>query len=277
MTYKTILVHLADDPDHLARLNAAIALADRFGAHLTAVYVHTPLTMPAAMAGRGASMGFQHAASSAARKHAEKVEREFRDRAEHTGLAVEWRMGSGEHAEAVAEHSYTAELTIVSQLNHDAARRRLAIPFPDDVPLTVPCPVLLLPVGWAGGPIGQRRIVVAWKPGVHASRAVYGAMPFLTEAAEVTILCLHPDEGEKVLYGTELANMLGRHGAKVEVVDDECRDSEVGDGVLDHCHAADADLLVMGAYGHSRLREVVIGSTTRDVCAHARLPVLMAH
>ncbi len=277
MTYKTILVHLADDPDHMARLNTAIELGDRFQAHLTAVYAYTPLRMPAGAAGRGASAGFLRAASEAALKHAAKIEREFRDRAEHSGLAVEWRMGSGEHAAAIAEHAYTAELAIVSQLSGDGTRRRLAIPFPDDVVLSVACPVLYLPPGWTGGSIGARKAVIAWKPDVHASRAVYGAMPFLTGAAQVTVLCLHSDEGKKVLYGTEIANMLDRHGIKVEVVDEECHANRVGDHVLDYCQGTDADLLVMGAYEHSRLREAVLGGTTRHVCANAALPVLMAH
>ena len=98
MPFKTILVHLADDPDHMQRLETAIALARRFGAHLTAVYVETPLSMPAAAAGRGASLGFEAAASDAARKHAAKVEQEFRKRAGRSGLQAEWRIGAGEHA-----------------------------------------------------------------------------------------------------------------------------------------------------------------------------------
>ena len=92
MPFKTILVHLADDPDHMQRLETAIALAHRFDAHLTAIYVDTPLSMPAAVAGRGASLGFQAASSDAARKHVAKVEREFRQRAGRSGLQVEWQM-----------------------------------------------------------------------------------------------------------------------------------------------------------------------------------------
>ena len=277
MPFKTILVHLADDPGHMQRLETAIALAHRFDAHLTAVYVETPLARPAAVAGRGASLGFQAAASEATRKHAAKVEKEFRERAERSGLQIEWRMGGGEHADAIAAHAFTADLTIISQLDIDGAERRLAIPFPDDVPFVVPGPVLILPQNWTDRPIAKKHVVIGWKPEKEAARAVQWSLPFLLEAANVTIVTLHPDEGDKILYGTEVANMLDRHGVKVDIYDEVCRDSEVGERLQDIALERASDLMVIGAYGHSRLREIILGGTTRHMCAEARIPILMAH
>ncbi len=277
MPFKTILVHLADDPGHMQRLETAIALAHRFDAHLTAVYVETPLSRPAAIAGRGASLGFQAAASEAARKHAEKVEAEFRQRADRSGLRVEWRMGGKEHADAIATHAFAADLTIISQLAIENADRRLAIPFPDDVPFVVPGPVLLLPQGWTDRPIAKKHVVIGWKPEKEAARAVQWSLPFLLEADQVSILTLHPDKNDKILHGTQVANMLDRHGVKVNVVDETCRDADVGERI--HAFASDngGDLVVIGAYGHSRLREIILGGTTRHMCARAQLPILMAH
>ncbi len=277
MPFKTILVHLADDPDHMQRLETAIALAHRFQAHLTAVYVETPLSRPAAIAGRGASLQFEAAAKEAARKHAAKVEKEFRLRADRTGLPVEWRIGGGAHADMIAAHAFAADLTIISQLDIKTAERRLAIPFPDDVPFVVPGPVLLLPQGWTDAPVAQKHVVIGWKPEKEAARAVQWSLPFLQEAGKVTILSLHPAEDERILYGTEIADMLARHGISVEIVDETSRDADVGARLHDYAVSNAADLLVIGAYGHSRLREIILGGATRHMCAHAKLPIFMAH
>ncbi len=120
-------------------------------------------------------------------------------------------------------------------------------------------------------------VVIGWKPGKEATRAVQWSLPFLQEAEKVTILSLHPDEGEKLLYGTEVANMLDRHGVSIGIVDEISRDSEVGERLHAHAKQTGADLMVIGAYGHSRIREIVLGGATRHMCTHTTLPILMAH
>ena len=157
------------------------------------------------------------------------------------------------------------------------AMRRLAIPFPDDVPFVVPGPVLLLPQSWTDGPVGKQHIVIGWKPEKEAARAVQWSLPFLQAAAKVTILSLHPAEDERVLYGTEIATMLDRHGVRVEVVDELCRNADVGERLHAYAEQNGGDMLVIGAYGHSRLREIILGGATRHMCTHAKLPILMAH
>jgi nucleotide-binding universal stress UspA family protein len=134
--------------------------------------------------------------------------------------------------------------------------------------------VLLAPKK-AWSPVGGS-VCIGWDDSPEASSAVIAALPFLEKARNVTILCV----GGKELDpgpGSTLADYLALHGvvADVHLVDAGSR--AVGEVLLEHAEQAKADLLVMGGYGHSRLREFLIGGVTQHVRAHATIPVLMAH
>ena len=98
-----------------------------------------------------------------------------------------------------------------------------------------------------------------------------------TRFDELLARILHPAEDERILYGTEIATMLDRHGVRVEVVDELCRNADVGERLHAYAEENGGDMLVIGAYGHSRLREIILGGATRHMCTHAQLPILMAH
>ncbi len=274
MPYKTILVHLANDPDHMERLDCAVGLADRFGAHLTAIYVATPIGMPAQVTGRGASLGYLAAATETARERAVEVEAECRERCRALGVSVEWRIDQGEHTDVTGRHAHFADLTIVSQHPHDLAHRVGTHHFPDDVALTAGGPVLMLPRKHSG-PVVATRPLVAWKSTAQALRAVREALPFLQAAEKTMLLTVGGKEGE--LPGTEISSMLDRHGVRIEIHNDDRDDRHAGDVILAEAQKLGCDLVVMGAYGHSRLRELVLGGATREVFNHAELPLLVAH
>jgi len=273
MPIKTVLVHLSHDADHMTRLRCAIELARANDAHITAVYVATPAHMPAEITGRGASLGYIAAATETAHEHAVEVEKEFRELCRAEGISIEWRTAEGDHTRIIAHHASFADITIVSQHPHDFDHR-LAMDFPDSVALHAGGPVLLLPPAYDGAPFG-RKIVLAWKPTREATRAWRDALPFLKQAEEVYVLTF--PEGRADLPGAEIAATLARHGVTAHVVIDESGHGVSGERILADCAARSGDLLVMGGYGHSRVRELIFGGVSHHCLNHAELPVLVSH
>jgi nucleotide-binding universal stress UspA family protein len=134
-------------------------------------------------------------------------------------------------------------------------------------------PVLLMPQTWKAGTIGKR-VVVAWKAKREAARALADAAPFLADADQVTVVTVDAEnEGD----GRDIARHLAHKGLKVELrnLDGMGRPAEAA--LLDEARTLSADLLVMGGYGQSRLRQFVFGGVTRAVTRDCPLPVLMSH
>jgi len=139
-------------------------------------------------------------------------------------------------------------------------------------------PVLVLPeTGLVHA--APKRIVVAWNQGREALAAVRAALPMLKQADQVTITVVDPPVHgpERSDPGGMLCQMLVRHGVRAEVSVLARTLPRVSDVLLRHVRDMNADLLVMGAYGHSRFREAILGGATRNMLEHATVPVLMAH
>lgn len=139
-------------------------------------------------------------------------------------------------------------------------------------------PVMVLP-GSKPATSRPTRAVVAWNESAEAMNAVRRALPLLVAADEVEILIIDPQRhgNETSDPGAELSKMLTRHGAKVDVAIVPRTLPRVSDVILRYVADKDADLLVMGAYGHSRFREAILGGATRNLLEMAEVPVLMAH
>ena len=122
--------------------------------------------------------------------------------------------------------------------------------------------------------------MLAWDAGREAARAVSDAMPFLERAEQVTVMAVNPSSGEGdhgEEPGADIALHLARHGVKAEVHQTESPDISVGDELLSRIADDGSDMLVMGAYGHTRLRELVLGGVTRSILEQMTVPVLMSH
>ena len=150
---------------------------------------------------------------------------------------------------------------------------------PEAVLLGAGRPVLVVPYIGLARPPG-RKILVAWDAGREAGRALREALPMLARAEEVTVLTIEAKTGPNghgEEPGADIAHYLARHGCQVTV--EAIRDSSigVGDTLLSHIGDRDFDLLVMGAYGHSRLRELALGGVTQHLLAHMTIPVLASH
>lgn len=269
----TILVHMDHDEQRTARLAAAVRLAVAHGAHLAAVYTLQPASLPASIVGRGASVAFLREMTESAREHAASVRAEFDEAVRRAGLAAAWREDDGDPLERLAVHSRYADLVVVSRargvaLEDDIAGHRL-----DHIAMYASCPALIVP---EQGSRELTRALVAWKSCREAARALRDAVPFLRRAEQTTLLTIaRTDSGH--LPGADAAAHLARHGVRVEARADYGDDRDAGD-VIERCaRDLDADMVVMGAYGRSRLRELVLGGATRHVLTHARIPVLMSH
>ena len=258
-------------------LDFAGALAKEHGARLIGAFVQPepPLSTAEAFA-RG--KGIQQVAEV----HQSKLEdaeagyrAEFDKAARRNGLQSEWRSLS-HFSDQVAVNAYYADLVVI-------ARPESATPqggpsgLAESLVLSSGRPILLFP---RDSKVSQiRRIVVAWNTTREAVRAAADAVPLLARAEAVEVLVID-HERHKGSHGPEpgadIARHLARRGAKVEVRRVSSEGKDVGHLMLSQADAFRADLLVMGAYGHSQVREWVFGSVTRTVLYHASIPVLMS-
>jgi nucleotide-binding universal stress UspA family protein len=206
--------------------------------------------------------------------------REFFDHATGPrGLSAEWReIAEGPEADP-AVHARYADMAILGQLDPDRVETELLRPRPEQIALASGRPVLVVPYAGRFADIG-RRVVVAWNATREAARAIGDAMPLLVSAELVTVLTIDAREGPSdhgELPGADIALHLARHGVKAQIERTVSAGLPVGEVLLSRLADLGADLLVMGAYGHSRMREVLLGGATRSVLQTMTVPVLMSH
>ncbi|WP_282605537.1 universal stress protein [Pelagibius sp. Alg239-R121] len=281
MTYKDILIYLDDSAACAKRIEAAIALARSHDAHLTglaldsgismATYmeVHVPEEILATMRGRE-------------RDRAEKIAADFRGTIERAGLNSDCHVISTSDitaAKTVAEMARYSDLVILGQVDERENEPLGGAKLPQDVMLAAGRPVLMVPYIGAGATLGER-ILVAWTPGRESARAVADALPLLKKAKDVTVLTVNPVVGRGAhgeRPGADIGRHLARHGVKV-IVDRVTTDQvRVADAILAYAADNAIDMIVMGAYGRSRLREVVLGGVTHELLQHMPVPLLMSH
>jgi nucleotide-binding universal stress UspA family protein len=281
MSYKDLLVGLDSDASARERIEIAAALAERFAAHLVGLY---PLPMPEAPRHFGyydpALLNpFFEELRARARDAADKTREVFEHIASLHGVSAEWReIPEGADADP-AVHARYADLAILGQLDPDSGEPDMIRPRPEQVALASGRPILVVP--YAGNfPNLGRRVVIGWNASREAARAVNDAMPLLTAAEIVSILTIDPREGPRAhgeLPGADISLHLARHGVKAEIERTVSADLPVGEALLSRAADLGADLLVMGAYGHSRARELLLGGATRSLLRSMTLPVLMSH
>jgi len=281
MSYKDLLVVLDSDASARERIEIAAALAERFAAHLVGLY---PLPMPEAPRHFGyydpALLNpFFEELRARARDAADKTREVFEHIASLHGVSAEWReIPEGADADP-AVHARYADLAILGQLDPDSGEPDMIRPRPEQVTLASGRPILVVP--YAGNfPNLGRRVVIGWNASREAARAVNDAMPLLTAAEIVSILTIDPREGPRAhgeLPGADISLHLARHGVKAEIERAVSPDLPVGEALLSRAADLGADLLVMGAYGHSRARELLLGGATRSLLRSMTLPVLMSH
>ena len=272
-----ILVHLDASPRARIRLDLAVALARQHRAHLTALHViDVALPVMALGDGGGAVIAeLMEQMRQTALKAGAQLQAAFQEAIRREGIMGEWRQVEGSAAELVALHGRYADLLVLGQDDPESDHAGLL----EAVLFDSGRPVLAIPFAGTFPQIG-RRVLVGWNASREASRAVHDALPLLAKAESACVFLANPKRGlgaHGEEPGADIARHLARHGLKVEVakaVADDVADSAL---LLNHASDMGADLLVMGAYGHSRLREFILGGVTRSLLREMTVPVLLSH
>ncbi len=291
--FKDLLVIADDSKSYGTRLDVAVQLASRVGAHLTGLYVNQPVMIPAyveADLAGGMSGGTPPVTpsrtlgdvfkvkSQAQQEAASRAQKLFRSRAEVAGITTEWREREGDLLGIAVLNARYADMTIVGQADPEAGGGSLRV-LPEHLLLGVGRPILVVPYAGTFQTVGER-VLVAWNSSRAATRAVNDALPLLQKATKVTVLTINPQggvSGEGEVPGADLALHLSRHGVKAEASWLKTDDVKVAAMLLSCASDLQADLIVMGGYGHSRMREIVLGGSTREILQAMTVPTLMSH
>ena len=279
MSLKEILVTLEAGAALERRILHAADLALAHEAHLVGLSVIEPLNLAGYFSpGLQAIVEAEERHLEAAEHAARKIEAEFRAACSRLGLSAEWRLGKGDTADVTVEHARYADLTITGQVNPESPPPGGAARLPERLALDSGRPVLIVPYVGRWETFG-RRVLVSWNRAREAVRAVNDALPILQKAEHVTVLSINVEPGDSRLNppGADVALHLARHGIKVESSHTVAKDIAVGSAILSRASDLGADLIVMGCYGHSRVRELVLGGASREILGHMTVPVLMSH
>ena len=275
MNLVDLAVHVDRSSKCQVGLDMAAALAQRCEAHLTGVYVDSVPLAPELMAMSAAPVLMDTIAREEA-DHAQKARQRFEDTLKGSGVRSSFRHGTGPRFVALSTHARHADLMIISQ---DDASAPVAGGFADYVVMDSGRPVLMVPYIGAATPV-DGTVLVAWNGTRESARAVNDALPLLSMARQVQVVVADPDDTplyDSPLPGADLCEHLARHGLKVESKVLRGGQGSAGDQLLSHAADVSANLIVMGAYGHSRLREMVLGGVTLHMLRHMTVPVLMSH
>ena len=277
MDFRDILVHVPLAKNE-KQVGLALALAKQFNAHLTGICI-----LPDAAMLRSAAqnpfirLNETEVLDIIEREYDEAaaVEQQFNAAADQAGISHSWLTGEGDPADVLVHAARLYDLAIVEQHRVEAdllwgPATRLALSGR---------PTLILPTEWSQMALPDH-VLVAWNESAQAAAAVRNALPLLKASTGVTLLVGQPREALPAwmrLPHIDIVDYLQRHGVKVDETSLEVPDSEAGDRILKAAQRCKAGLIVMGAFGRSRLREWVLGGATREVLEHMTVPVFMAH
>ena len=273
MTYKTILVHVDERPRARERLELGLELSARCDAHLVALFALDTAHIPSyALAEAGPMM--EQIELRRRKEAAAAAESEFRQTERRAGVKTEWRLSMDSALSAVSLSARYADLVLAGQPEPGDP---LAMAFAGELVLSLSRPVLFVP--YAGRfPTTGKRVLVAWNGSREAARAVSDALPLLARADSVELVAFDPRPGEHgEMPSADIALYLARHGVKATAARQSAPQIDIGAQILSRAADTGADLIVMGGYGHSRLRELVLGGVTRSMLEAMTVPVLMSH
>jgi nucleotide-binding universal stress UspA family protein len=280
MAIKDMLVYLDQTPATAARLQIVLALAQRLSAHVTALHL-TAEPFLRGMVGHHLPAEILREHLAHAEAEAEGIVSSARAAAEQHGVDLDMVRESGSLDKLptlLARHARHTDLTVIGQPDLEAGGV-------DDTALTEAAfmdsghPALVIPRGWSGT-LPPRRALVAWDGSREAARAATDAIPLLDAAELVFVLVVDARDisgGTGGRPGEELVAHLRRHVVQAEVRLVASAGTSVPDVLLAQAREVAAELLVMGGYGHSRLREMFVGGATRTILEHMTVPVLLAH
>ena len=270
MALKELLVHLNHTEEAIRRLRLATDLACRHGCRLTALFVDE---WNISQIDQRPTAELEGGVHTAGRRLRRELERNYAER----GLEFEWQYVRDFSDTAVRKAALYADLCV---LGHEGASNVPAtdLNFCAKVVTEVGTPLLFIPKSTELDTLG-RRIVIAWDASRAAARAVNDALPLIEHAADITLL--NVDSGLHEQCGTSLSRLaerLRRHGPPTQVLQIELpAHRSIGDALQCEARKLGADLVVAGAFGHSRMTERLFGGVTRDLLERMSIPLLLTH
>lgn len=281
MSYRTILVHCNDKRRIKRLVEAASEVASRFNAHLIGLSISPPVfVFPAGMPGTPDTLVIDERRKA---YHSDNphLRSAFLEAAARMQTVVpEWREMEADRAsvsEIALGHARSADLVVVSQAD-PAWSGSAYLDATEELLMGSGRPTLIVPNEGLSSGIGSR-VLVAWNGTREAARAVFDALPFLKAAGAVKIVHIEAQgEGDKIVQeATDICKALQRHGVQCTAVEKVYTADDVGHELSRQALSHRADLMVMGCYGHWRLREVLFGGASRHQLRHVKIPVLMSH
>jgi nucleotide-binding universal stress UspA family protein len=279
MKYKNILVHLDNSSGCRNRLEVAFGLAKEYEAELLGLFVVPTYIMPSYVEAQ-ISVDLINEVTEKALERARDTARRYEKLAQDAGVKLQTAVIEGQAIPVLREHSKYADLLLLGQ-DHPDDPDNASYGLADALLFEGACACLVVPhSGKVSAP--AKRVLLTWNASRESARALREAMPLLRGAETVVVLSSEPDGGDDQLatghpHAEALQKLLESHG--IESVSSGFNDLELSasEAIIGQSAEMDADLIVMGAYGHARLREIILGGVTRELLKRAPTCLLLAH
>jgi nucleotide-binding universal stress UspA family protein len=279
MSYKIILVHVDDSKNVDARIEIAAQLAITEDAHLIGAamtgasrFFYDPMPVDLGVLNIKPYLDIL-------RQKTEETLKKFENIVQRVGVkSFEKRLTDDEAAGGLSLQASYCDLIVLGQYDPEGTSSPVYADLPEYVVMNSVSPALIVPSEGSFDNISDR-VLIAWNGSMEATRAVRHAIPLLRRAKTVEVVIFNPSsklDKYDELSGADIALYLARHNIKVDVMQEKT-DSDIGDALLSLAANLNSRLLVMGCYGHSRFREILLGGATRTVLQYMTIPVLMAH
>ncbi|MDP5103006.1 MAG: universal stress protein [Erythrobacter sp.] len=268
---KSILLHIDHDPALRARLQVALDIARSSNGHITCLQaISYEVFAPGDFYGSAIA-----AAMPIIKENAENLRAETERTLSHEAVPWDWRLTYGSAPHRLLEYSPLADLVIVgpSDLGERGPSSLVG-----DLVLKAPVPVLVVPEDVTAFDVSAP-MLVAWNGSAEACHALRAALPLLACSCKVTLASV-AEPSEKARFDfpmSEGAKYLSRHGVDCEIVEIPRGEARIADTLFSAAQLRECGLMVMGAFGHSRLAEMLLGGVTRQMLTEPQMPILLAH
>lgn len=279
--FKDIVIPITGTSGDSHALNMAIDLASAHGAHLTVmemVNLPLPVTGPWGLMPDLSMSDLYRQLREQGQSNVTKLKKRLENETASTEVQLVEAFFS-EPAQLAAHYAHYADLTVISGSMADSMEGDISRTYFGSLLIDSGRPVLVIPPR-CKAPMPPKRIVAAWRPTRECARAFHDALPLLVAAEAVDVLVVDPVGGERghgEQPGADIAAHLARHGVNVNVQVRQSHDNRIASVLLDHVRDTHANMLVVGGYGHSRIREWALGGVTRELLFEAVVPVFYSH
>jgi nucleotide-binding universal stress UspA family protein len=275
MTYSSVMVHLDLDESNDARLHVAGDLAEKFDAKLIGIACCQP--QPSVYADGVLAQGLVRQLEAEANEKLQKLEQRFRTACQNRVEGIEWRRAYGMPADYVAHEARSADIVVTGANRMGGLSDPLWRLDPSELVMKLGRPMMVVPP--EVDRLKLASVVVGWKDTREARRAVVDALPLLQKAKEVTVVEMIANDGDRTEAGRRVADVaawLGRHQVDASHMVPNHRGDAV-EQLIRRASDIEADMIVAGAYGHTRMREWVFGGVTRDLITQSRHCSVLSH